>query len=314
MRVVSLIPSATEIAAALGCEDRLVGRSHECDYPASIRGLPVCTAARIDPHASGVEIDRQIKALLGQAVSIYELDVAALDRLRPDVILTQSQCEVCAVSLADVERALCDVVASRPHIVSLEPAGLTEIWSDIEQVATALDVPDRGAALVSDLQRRLADIAARAARIAHRPTVACIEWIEPLMAAGNWVPELVAIAGGVNLFGEAGRHSPWMTWEDLARADPDVIVVLPCGWDIERTRREMTPLTARLDWGELAAVRNGRVYLTDGNQYFNRPGPRIVESAEIFAEILHPTEFHFGHEVAGWTCLGEMDSSRSADA
>lgn len=299
-RVVSLIASATETVAALGCQDWLVGRSHECDYPPSVRDLPVCTAAKVDIEASGAEIDRQIKSLLRNAVSIYDLEAEMLDRLRPDVIITQSQCEVCAVSLHDVERAVCELVGSRPRIVSLEPDGLTEIWAGIEEVAAVLGVPERGTQLVAALQGRVDDLAARAARIARRPTVACIEWIDPLMAAGNWVPELVEFAGGVNLFGEAGRHSPWMTWEELVGRDPDVIVVLPCGWDIPRCRKEMSPLTARAEWPALSAVRNGQIYLTDGNQYFNRPGPRVVESAEILAEILHPHEFQFGHEGTGW--------------
>lgn len=303
-RVVSLIASATETVAALGCGDWLVGRSHECDYPpALVRDLPVCTRAKVDIEASGAEIDRQIKSMLGDAVSIYELEIATLERLRPDVILTQSQCEVCAVSLRDVEQAVCQLVSSRPRIISLEPDGLSEVWHGINQVAQALGVPDRGAALVARSLERLESLSQCTAQTAHKPTVACIEWIEPLMAAGNWVPDLVAIAGGVNLFGEAGRHSPWMTWDELIARDPDVIVVLPCGWDIARCRREMHPLTTRADWPQLAAVRNARVYLTDGNQYFNRPGPRVVESAEILAEVLHPGEFDFGHQGTGWVSL-----------
>lgn len=302
-RIISLIASATETVAALGCEDWLVGRSHECDYPPSVRGLPVCTSAKVDVDASGAEIDRQIKTLLRNAVSIYELDAGTLERLHPDVIITQSQCEVCAVSLRDVEEAVCEIVSSRPRIVSLEPDGLAEIWQGIAEVAAALGVPERGAELNRQLQRRLDEMTRRAARLSRRPTVACIEWIEPLMAAGNWVPELVAIAGGVNLFGEAGKHSPWMTWDELAERDPDVIVVLPCGWDIPRCQCEMGPLTSREGWKALSAVRHGQVYLTDGNQYFNRPGPRVVESAEILAEILHPGEFRFGHEGTGWIRL-----------
>lgn len=302
-RVVSLIASATETVVALGCRELLVGRSHECDYPESIRELPVCTAAKVNTAACGAEIDRQIKQLLQQAVSIYELNTETLERLRPDLVITQSQCEVCAVSLRDVQRALCELVSSRPQILSLQPDGLEQIWQGIQDVAAALGVPARGEALNARLQTRLAELQRRTAHRASRPSVACIEWIEPLMAAGNWVPELVEIAGGVNPFGQAGQHSPWMTWDELARQDPDVIVVLPCGWDIPRTRQEMSPLTRRADWCSLSAVRNARIYLTDGNQYFNRPGPRVVESAEILAEVLHPGEFQFGHEGTGWVPL-----------
>lgn len=300
-RVVSLIASATETVAALGCADWLVGRSHECDYPESIRRLPVCTAAKVDINANGTEIDRQIKSLLQQAASIYELDAETLDRLRPDIILTQSQCEVCAVSLRDVEQAVCELVASHPRVVAVEPNGLRDVWAGIQQIADALGVSSAGGKLVARLESRLDDLRRRAAGCERRPSVACIEWVDPLMAAGNWVPELVEIAGGVNLFGEAGRHSPWMTWEQLRKRDPDVIVVMPCGWDIPRSRDEMRPLVARHDWPALQAVQTGQVYLTDGNQYFNRPGPRVVESAEILAEILHPDVFQYGHEETGWT-------------
>jgi iron complex transport system substrate-binding protein len=299
-RVVSLIASATETVAALGCEGRLVGRSHECDFPPAVQSLPVCTAAKIDIHAGSAEIDRQVKALLADAVSIYTVHADVLQKLQPDVIVTQSQCEVCAVSLRDVEAAICSFVASHPRVVSVEPNGLADIWTSIRQIAEALDVGNRGETLISRLQQRLEAIRHSSAKITERPSVACIEWIEPLMAAGNWVPELVEIAGGVNLFGEAGKHSPWMTWDDLVGRDPEVIVVLPCGWDISRSQSEMHWLTARPEWPHLRAVRNGRVALTDGNQFFNRPGPRVVESGEILAEICHPAVFDFGHRGQAW--------------
>lgn len=299
-RVVSLIASATETVAALGCADRLVGRSHECDYPASVLELPACSTAKVDIHASGTEIDRQVKQLLHEAVSIYGLKTDVLNELRPDLIITQSQCEVCAVSLKDVERAVCNLISSRPKIVSLEPNGLEDVWTSIRQVAEALGVPERGEELVLRSRQRLDILSRRAAEAANRPTIACIEWIDPLMAAGNWVPELAEIAGGINLFGEAGKHSPWMTYEQFVEEDPEVIAIMPCGWDIPRSRREMAPLTSRSDWGRLKAVRERRVFLTDGNQFFNRPGPRLVESAEILAELLHPELFQFGHRKTGW--------------
>lgn len=299
-RVVSLISSATETVAALGCEDRLVARSHECDYPPGVQRLPACTGPKIDIHAGSAEIDRQVKALVADAVSVYMVDAAILDRVRPDIIITQTQCEVCAVSLRDVEQAICSLVGSHPRIVSVEPNALADIWNDFRRIAVALEVSDRGEELVLQLQERLAAIRSKTAELAHHPRVACIEWIEPLMAAGNWMPELVAIAGGVNLFGEAGRHSPWMTWEQLVAEDPEVIVVLPCGWDIPRSRGEMHLLSDRPEWSSLRAVQNGRVALTDGNQFFNRPGPRVVESAEILAEIFHPDVFDFGHRGSDW--------------
>jgi iron complex transport system substrate-binding protein len=308
-RVVSLIASATETVAALGCQDRLVGRSHECDFPPTVRDLPVCTAAKIDIHAGSAEIDRQVKSLLADAVSIYSVRADVLQKLRPDVIVTQSQCEVCAVSLKDVERAICALVDSRPRIVSVEPNALSDIWTSFRQVAAALDVGERGERLIGQSQERLAAIRRRSETLAARPTVACIEWIQPLMAAGNWVPELVAIAGGVNLFGEAGKHSPWMTWEELVARDPEVIVILPCGWDIARSQGEMHWLTNRPEWRDLRAVHTGRVAITDGNQFFNRPGPRVVESAEILAEILHPEDFQFGHRGIAWKPWQAPDAS-----
>jgi iron complex transport system substrate-binding protein len=299
-RVVSLIASATEIVCALGLEEHLVGRSHECDFPESVKRLPVCTAPKFDVHVSSAEIDRRVKAVLQDATSVYRVDVNVLKELRPDVIVTQSQCEVCAVSLCDVEEAVGGWLGFRPQLVSLEPNCLADLWADIGRVADALGAFERGAALIGQLRRRIADIADRARALPDRPMVACLEWLDPLMAAGNWMPELVDLAGGVNLFGTAGRHAPWMTWEELRGRDPEVIVALPCGLDLERTRAEMAGLTARPGWPELRAVRAGRVYVTDGNQFFNRPGPRLVESLEILAEILHPGVFHFGHQHRGW--------------
>lgn len=300
MRIVSLIASATEIVAALGFTSSLVGRSHECDFPVSVRDLPVCTSPRFDVHGRSDAIDRSVKALLEQALSVYHVDADMLAKLRPDVIVTQSQCEVCAVSTRDVEDALCSWVDSRPRIVSCQPDGLADVWSDIRRVADALGASAQGESLVQALTDRMAVVAARAAEAPRRPTVACVEWIEPLMASGNWMPELVEMAGGHNLFGEAGRHAPWMSFDDLRAREPDVIIALPCGFDIARTQEEMPLLTAREGWSSIRAVREGRVYVTDGNQYFNRPGPRLAESLEILGEIIHPDRFDFGHQGRAW--------------
>ncbi len=302
-KIVSLIASSTEIVSALGLESDLVGRSHECDYPPSVANLPACTEPKFNPHGTSLAIDQRVKQILEQSLSVYQVDVAMLETLRPDVIITQSQCEVCAVSLSDVEAAACQLISSTPQIVSLEANALMDVWADIQRVADALDESARGAELVNALQQRMQGIAQQARTLPSQPTVACIEWIEPLMAAGNWMPELVEMAGGVNLFGLAGKHSPWMTWEKLAEANPEVIVVLPCGYDIAKTRQEMAALTERADWSTLQAVQQGRVYLTDGNQYFNRPGPRLAESLEILAEIFHPDAFDFGHQGRGWVKL-----------
>jgi iron complex transport system substrate-binding protein len=265
--------------------------------------LAVCTAPRFDVHGSSRDIDRNVKTLLQEATSVYRVDADLLRALRPDVIVTQTQCEVCAVSQRDVEDALCSWIDSRPRIVALAPKELHGVWQDIQRVAEALGCGAVGASVCARLQDRIERIAEAARRLPQRPTVACLEWLDPLMAAGNWMPELVELAGGVNLFGQAGKHSPWMTWEELLERDPDVIVALPCGFDLERTRQEMSALTLRTGWNNLRAVRADRVYVTDGNQFFNRPGPRLVESLEILAEILHPQAFHFGHEGPGWQKL-----------
>jgi iron complex transport system substrate-binding protein len=302
-RIVSLIASATEMVCALGFEADLVGRSHECDFPESIKRLPVCTAPKFAVEGSSLEIDQRVKALLQEATSVYRVDEELLRRLRPDVIVTQAQCEVCAVSQRDVEAAVCGWVDAPVRVVSLQPNTLADVWDDLRAVAAALGVPERGEELIRGYQHRIDAIADRARGQGARPTVACLEWLDPLMAAGNWVPELVELAAGVNLFGSAGRHSPWMTWEQLRAHDPDVIVALPCGFDLEKTHLEMAPLTRLPGWAELRAVRSGRVFGTDGNQYFNRPGPRLVESLEILAELLHPGAFHLGHEGVGWRRL-----------
>jgi iron complex transport system substrate-binding protein len=300
LRIVSLLPGCTEIVCGLGLGDRLVGRSHECDFPPDIARLPVCTEVEIDATASSAEIERLVQSRLCQALSVYRIDVAKLKALQPDLILTQAQCEVCAVSLAEVEQAVSEWTGHKPQIVSLAPNSLADVWDDMLRVAEALDIAHRGKEMVEELRERVESIARRTRDLSRRPSVACIEWLDPLMAAGNWVPELVELSGGLNLFGEAGKHSPRLNWEAVQEHDPEVVVIMPCGFSIRRIEREMTVLSNRPDWNGLRAVRTGRVYLVDGNQYFNRPGPRLVDSLEMLAEIVHPGIFHFGHLREGW--------------
>ena len=308
MRVASLIASATEIVTALGGRDLLVARSHECDFPTHVVTLPAVTAPKLDIAKPSGDIDRQVKMLLEQALSVYRVDAEALRALAPDVVITQTQCEVCAVSQSDVEAALAHWTGERPRIVSLAPNALEDVFADIDRVAEALGVEERGRALTAFMRERIDAVAQRARTLPARPRVAAIEWIEPLMAAGNWVPELIALAGGENLFGEAGKHSPWMEWRDLVRADPDVILVTPCGFDIARSTREMPALTALPEWSSLRAVQSGTVFVADGNQYFNRPGPRLVDSLEILAELLHPAAFPSRHAGTGWIRLPQTVS------
>lgn len=304
-RIVSLIASATEIVSALGFESQLVGRSHECDYPPSVERLPACSEPKFDVNGTSREIDERVKATLRDAVSVYRVDADLLKRLDPTVVVTQTQCEVCAVSLKDVERAVRDELGPDVRVVACEPMSLADVWTDIQKVGDALDATETAARFIAERKSRLANLSEQIQKLAtvEKPTIACIEWIDPLMAAGNWVPELVEIAGGVNLFGKAGKHSPWMTFDDLLAKDPDVIAVMPCGFGIPRTQSEMPTLTDHPDWPRLTAVQQGRVFLTDGNHFFNRPGPRVVESAEILAEMFYPDDVSFGHEGSGWVRL-----------
>lgn len=299
-RIVSLLPSCTEIVCALGLGPSLVGRSHECDFPPEVNSLPVCTKARMDISGDSASIDRQVKNLLENSLSIYQIDVPLIEELQPDFILTQAQCEVCAVSLADVESALQSSTTIRAKVLSSAPTRFADLWSEIGGMAQALGVEEAGCRVIKVLKSRVVDVIEKLGVAKRRPSVACIEWLEPLMAAGNWVPELVELAGGVNLFGEAGKHSPWMKWKELAEVDPEFIIAMPCGFDLERTQREMRFLTERPEWLQLRAVKRNQVHVTDGNQFFNRPGPRLVDSLEILAEILHPEIFKFGYEGRGW--------------
>jgi len=320
-RIVSLIASSTEIVCALGFGEELVGRSHECDYPEWVKKLPQCTEPKFNIEGSSYEIDQRVKAILQEGLSVYRVFADKLKELKPDVIVTQIQCEVCAVSEKDVEAAVCELVDSRPKIVSLNTNALEDFWEDIMKVARALEAPEKGVELVNHLKARMKSVEDQVKTHCTlpsppaplpggeggprrmegvRPRVAFIEWIDPLMSCGNWMPTLIEKAGGLNLFGEAGKHSPWMKWEELKEKDPDLIVVSPCGYDIPKTREEMKPLTSRPDWKTLRAVRENRVFFADGNQFFNRPGPRLVESLEMLAEIFHPEVFHFGHENKGW--------------
>ncbi|MBX9603201.1 MAG: cobalamin-binding protein [Bryobacteraceae bacterium] len=299
-RIVSLIASATEILHALDLGSHQVGRSHECDFPESIRSLPVCTEPRFAVEGSSQEIDQRVRQSLATASSVYRVFDEILASLQPTHILTQTQCEVCAVSLKDVERAMSESFPTRPAVVALEPNSLADIRADIQRVADACGVAERGVALNASIERRMAAIAGRTKAAGRRPRVACIEWHEPLMAAGNWVPELVEMLGAINLFGSAGKHSPWMSWSDLAAADPDVILSMPCGFDLAKTASEMYWLEQNPAWNRLRAVREGEVYIADGNQYLNRPGPRVVESLRILGEILFPGTMPARCERIAW--------------
>lgn len=299
MRIVSLLASATEMIAELGCLDQLVARSHECDYPPEVLHLPLVSTVQINVDTTSRQIDAQIKQLAHtkdtvqndaiKALSIYAIDIELLQNLQPDIIFTQTQCEVCAVSERDVTLAIQQLIGLQPRVVSLAPYRLSDVWEDVIRVGNALEVSERAKTLVQSYQQRLAALQERTTRLNKergKPRVAVLEWLDPLMTAGNWTPELVAYAGGENVFGEIGMHSPWLSWEALQHTDPDVLILAPCGFTLARTRVDIPLLQQHPAWQTLQAVRNGRVYVIDGNSYLNRSGPRLVESAELLAYAL----------------------------
>jgi iron complex transport system substrate-binding protein len=288
LRIVSLLPSSTEIVCALGAGDELVGISHECDFPESVRRLPVLTSARIEASASSAAIDAAVRAVVRDALSIYTIDEDALRLARPDVIVTQDLCEVCAVSLDDVRRAVGRLAQDHEvTIVSLRPTRLADIFEDIERVGAAIGRTRESARLRRRLQERTESVAKRAAE-ARALRVASIEWLEPLMLGGTWMPELIGLAGGTPVGVAAGELAPTISPEQLVAARPDVVVIKPCGFTLERSMSESETIR-RMILERLDA--SCRVYVTDGNAFFNRPGPRIVESLEIMAACVHPGLF-----------------------
>ena len=299
-RIVSLLPAATEIICALGLEHQLVGRSHECDYPPGISNLPICSSAKFLPGSDSAQIDRQVKEILSESLSIYTIDRDLIKSLAPEVIITQAQCEVCAVSLKDVELALSDLLDKECQIISLQPNELDDVYGDIRMIAGQLGVENAAEELIELSAERINIIRHKLKFITEKPTVACIEWLSPLMMAGNWTPEIIEIAGGLPILTEAGKHSSYINFQDILQAEPDIILIMPCGFSIQRTLQEISLMLDTPGWADLKAVKSQRVYIADGNQYFNRSGPRITDSIEIMAEIINPKQFIFGYEGNGW--------------
>jgi iron complex transport system substrate-binding protein len=292
LRIASCIASATEIIHALGLGEFQVARSHECDWPPAVRSLPICTRPRFDIHGSSAEIDQRVRDTLREAGSVYEVLASVLDPLDPTHIVAQTQCRVCAVSLEDVVCAMKQDLQSDPQVIALEPNSLSQIYLDILHVADACGVPERGVDLTDKIQGEFDRISSRAKSSPRRPTVACIEWMEPIMGAGNWIPELVELAGGRPVCSPpAGSHSPYIDFQQILSVDPDVIVLMPCGYDLAKTREESHWLRERPAWQQLQAVQNEQVYLCDANQYMTRPGPRVLDSVRALAEMLHPGIF-----------------------
>ena len=287
-KICSLLPSATEIVFALGLDDRLVGVTHECDFPATARQLPVVTRSVLGHEVrDSRDIHRHIATALHEGSSLYILDQGLLERLDPKLILTQELCDVCAVSYRLVEEAVLRLEGKR-QVLSLEPTSLGGILSSIEQVAGAADVPDRAAALVATLGRRIEAVTAAARKAAARPHVLALEWLDPLFTAGHWVPEMVRLAGGLDVLGVEGRPSTQIAWSRVIETAPEVIVLMPCGFTLEQTVNEAARLQFVEEWGRRASGGAPKVYAVNGSAYFNRPGPRIVDGLEILLEIIQP--------------------------
>lgn len=289
MRIVSLLPSATEIVCALGLTDSLVGISHDCDYPPEIRSRPVLSEAIVTTDLPSGVIDARIRGQIHQGKSVYHLDDAQLMQLKPEVILTQELCAVCAPSYNLVKQAA-KMLDAETKIVSLEPLGLMDILDNILLVGEVAGRADEAEDLVRGLRERIERVRSKAEGL-RTPRVVCLEWLDPLYAAGHWVPEMVAFAGGRDVLGRAREPSFIVGWDAVRAAEPEVIVVMPCGFNILRTRKELDLLRKLPGWNDLPAVRHQRVYLMDATSHFNRPGPRIVIGLEILASILHPAIF-----------------------
>ena len=295
MRIVSLLPGATEVVAALGLVDELVGVSHECDFPEAIRTKPVMVRSVIEPDAaSSAEIDAQVKTAAGSHQSLYRLDDASFRRARPDLIITQDLCHVCAITPSDLQRALGTLPRSA-RLLTLNPARLDDIVTDVERIGEAVGRPLEARQLASTLRGRLTSIAQRVAPANRRPSVACLEWLDPLYVAGHWIPEMVHLAGGTPVLIGPGVPSRHVSPDELHDAAPDVVVLMPCGFSIERTRRELPSVAEAPWWRLLPAVRHRRAFMVDAASYFSRPGPRLVEGVGMLAGLCHPERF--GHAV-----------------
>lgn len=290
MRICSLLPSATEIAYAIGLGDSIIGVSHECDFPADAAKKPSLLRTRIDPQAPPAEIDRQVSEIISRGESIYAVDAEMLSALAPDLILTQDLCHVCAASPDDLATAL--IRFPRPPLVlSLTPRSLDEVWGDIRRVGEATGRQREADAVAKTLKRRVTDIAAIAAKAAYRPRVLCLEWLEPYYVGGHWVPEMVSCAGGADVLGRLREPSFQVTAEEIAQSEADVLVVMPCGYNAARAAVECAVSRFPESWQALPAVRDGRIFAVDANAYFSRPGPRLADGVALLAHLIHPQLF-----------------------
>lgn len=287
MRIVSLLPAATEMVCGLGLINHLVGISHECEYPDAVQKLPRVTATKIRANASSRNIDTQVREQLQSQASLYSLDIDTLKQLQPDLIVTQTLCNVCAVSDNEIQ-SLLKQLDHQPKIVNLAPTRLTDIFDGIHMIANAAGIAEQGERYVNELLARVQSVARKTENLANRPRVLLLEWLEPLFCAGHWSPELVRIAGGDEAIGIVGQTSHTISWDDVHACDPDVLIIACCGFDIARTRKELLTLDSLHNFSALSCTQNRRSYIVDGNAYFNRPGPRLVDAIELLAHLFHP--------------------------
>ena len=292
MKIVSLLPSATEILCALGLEEHLVGVTHECDYPPSVKNLPKVTRTLIPHNASSAEIDALVRERLKTQIALYSLDMTTLERLGPDLLVTQALCDVCAVAEAEVQEAACRL-PGHPRVINLEPKSREDEFETLLAVGQATGTETKARQVVDGLRRRVRTVEERTCLVpaASRPRVAFVEWIDPLFSGGHWNPTLVALAGGVDVLGAVGKPSRTLPWQQVVESKPDVLFIACCGFEIERTREDIPLMQQLLGWHDLPCVREDRVYVADGNAYFSRPGPRLVDSLEMLAFALHPGLF-----------------------
>ena len=289
-RIVSLLPSATEIVYALDLQDELHGVTYACDFPNAASGKPVVVSSRIQNVSTSGEIDQQVKESLVSNDGIYVLHLDTLEAARPDLVLTQALCEVCAVPSQQVHDSL-QKLPHQPQVLSLDPHSLSDVVSDVQAVGAAAGVKDIASRLAESFSQRMERVANLASTADARPRVVCLEWLDPLMVGGHWVPEMVELAGGVDCFGKPRQPSFRIEWEQVLEARPDVVIAMPCGFDVQRGLSEIKFLTDREGWSELPAAQNDGLFVVDANSYFSRSGPRLIDGLEIMAEILHPELF-----------------------
>jgi len=296
MRICSLLPSATEVIALLGLRDELVGISHECDYPPSVRGVPIMVEPLIIPHElTSADIDRQVRQLVASGQRLYRLKDHLLRQAQPDLILSQDLCHVCAVTPDQLHDALCSM-PRQPTVLTLNPGTVHDVIDDVVRIGDAADRSAEGHRLATHLRDRLEAVHRRVQRIAHRPRVVCIEWLSPLYLAGHWVPEMVQLAGGQDVLAQPGSPSRVVKWDEILDAAPDILILMPCGFSVERTQEELFQLMQQPDQWRLTPAMTEHTFLVDASSYFSRPGPRLIDGIELLAAILHQSDHDHIHK------------------